>query len=155
MEQALADYLRHLELEKNASAYTVKSYREDLTQAVQFFQERLASATIEPGQVSTRHGSRLSGLASRTGLFSRDHCPPPRLSTILVSILVPARNADVESRSWFTRPAQDKKLPQFLTQAEIDRLLAAPGSGDALALPTRQSLKLCIPPACGWRNCAA
>jgi site-specific recombinase XerD len=29
----LADFLRHLSLEKNASAHTVKSYREDLTQA--------------------------------------------------------------------------------------------------------------------------
>ena len=34
MHEALAEFLRHLGLEKNTSAYTVKSYREDLTQAL-------------------------------------------------------------------------------------------------------------------------
>ena len=36
MEEALADFLRHLALEKNASELTVKSYREDLSQAAEF-----------------------------------------------------------------------------------------------------------------------
>jgi site-specific recombinase XerD len=31
MEEALAEFLRHLAVEKNASTHTVKSYREDLT----------------------------------------------------------------------------------------------------------------------------
>ena len=38
MHDLLADYLRHLAFEKNASAHTVKSYREDLNQAVGFFE---------------------------------------------------------------------------------------------------------------------
>ena len=42
MEEALAEFLRHLGLEKNASAHTIKSYREDLTQALEFFQSRPA-----------------------------------------------------------------------------------------------------------------
>jgi integrase/recombinase XerC len=54
MEAALADYLRHLGIEKNASAYTVKSYREDLTQAVTFFHERLGSADAAPDRITTR-----------------------------------------------------------------------------------------------------
>ena len=37
MDAAIAEFLRYLALEKNASAHTVKSYREDLTQAVEFF----------------------------------------------------------------------------------------------------------------------
>ena len=43
MEQALAEFLHHLGLEKNASPHTVKSYREDLTQAVDFFRTRSAA----------------------------------------------------------------------------------------------------------------
>src|SRR5579871_6445752 len=53
MEEALAEYLRHLALEKNASAHTVKSYREDLTQAVEYFRGQLGNGA-EPGRVSTR-----------------------------------------------------------------------------------------------------
>src|SRR5919205_3188521 len=54
MDEALADFLRHLGVEKNASAHTVKSYREDLTQAVDFFRDRLGVETPRPGQLSTR-----------------------------------------------------------------------------------------------------
>src|SRR3954449_3376754 len=54
MQQALADFLRHLGIEKNASAHTVKSYREDLTQAVEFFKERLGTTDPRPAQLSTR-----------------------------------------------------------------------------------------------------
>src|SRR6476620_4047362 len=54
MDQALADFLRHLGVEKNASAHTVKSYREDLTQAADFFRERLGVETPRPGQLPTR-----------------------------------------------------------------------------------------------------
>src|SRR5262245_36098827 len=53
MDDALAEYLRHLALEKNASAHTVKSYREDLTQALDFFRTRLGRSP-EPGQLTTR-----------------------------------------------------------------------------------------------------
>ena len=54
MEEALAEFLRHLALEKNASAHTVKSYREDLTQALDFFRTRLGNQTPRPEQLTTR-----------------------------------------------------------------------------------------------------
>ena len=54
MEEALAEFMRHLALEKNASAHTVKSYREDLTQAVDFFRTRLSNESPRPAQLTTR-----------------------------------------------------------------------------------------------------
>ena len=54
MRESLADFLRHLGVEKNSSAHTVKSYREDLTQALTFFEERLANPACKPTQLSTR-----------------------------------------------------------------------------------------------------
>ena len=54
MEEALAEYLRHLALEKNASAHTVKSYREDLAQAIEFFRTRLGNQAPRPEQLTTR-----------------------------------------------------------------------------------------------------
>src|SRR5262245_10124609 len=52
MDEALADFLRYLALEKNASALTAKSYREDLSQAIAFLSERFQAR--KPGQVTSR-----------------------------------------------------------------------------------------------------
>src|ERR1700745_2827857 len=54
MEEALAEFLRYLAFEKNASLFTVKSYREDLNQALEFFRGRLSEKGLEPAQLSTR-----------------------------------------------------------------------------------------------------
>ena len=54
MEEYLAEYLHHLALEKHASEHTVKSYREDLTQALGFFHERLGNGSLQPAQITTR-----------------------------------------------------------------------------------------------------
>src|SRR5262249_33071303 len=54
MREALAEFLRHLGVERNASAHTVKSYREDLPQALGFFQERLGGQDPRPAQLTTR-----------------------------------------------------------------------------------------------------
>src|SRR3954449_9443620 len=54
MQEALAEFLRHLGVEKNASAHTVKSYREDLTQALTFFRDKLGTQTPRLEQLTIR-----------------------------------------------------------------------------------------------------
>ena len=122
LNQALADFLRHLDLEKNASAHTVKSYREDLTQAVTFF---TGKAVARPEQVSTRPSDRSwPGSTSRAmpARPSRGGSPP----SVVVSVLCrqdPQKNPADGLRG----PKLDRKLPHFLSKADVDRLLAAPG----------------------------
>src|SRR6266478_2632597 len=55
MEEALAEFLRSLVLEKNASDLTVKSYREDLTQAIEFFRVKYEGQKLTPAQITSRH----------------------------------------------------------------------------------------------------
>ena len=54
LEQGLAEFLTHLGLEKNASDKTVKSYREDLTQALAFARDRLKKKHVDPADWTTR-----------------------------------------------------------------------------------------------------
>src|SRR5436305_8026079 len=54
MDEALAEFLRHLALEKNASPHTVKSYREDLTRALGFFRTRLGQQSPAPERLTIR-----------------------------------------------------------------------------------------------------
>jgi integrase/recombinase XerC len=141
MEQALADYLRHLELEKNASAHTVKSYREDLTQAVEFFAQRLGSPTIEPVQVTTRLVRALLAWLHERG-YSRSTIAR-RLASVRSWFRFLCRRGTLPANPahGLRGPRQDKKLPHFLTQADVDRLLSAPGNSDPLALRDKAILE--------------
>ena len=53
LEVALAEFLTHLGLERNASDKTVKSYREALTQALGFARERIAKGSVAPADWTT------------------------------------------------------------------------------------------------------
>ena len=127
MDAALADFLRHLGLEKNASVHTVKSYREDLTQALDFFRTRLATQSPAPERLTTRllraylawlseQGYARSTIARRLAAvrsWCRFLCRQGLLTT----------NPAVGLRG----PRQERKLPHFLSRQEVERLLAAPG----------------------------
>jgi integrase/recombinase XerC len=54
MREEVAAFLHHLAVEKNASAHTVKSYREDVEQAVGYFTTQLGGEGAGVGQISTR-----------------------------------------------------------------------------------------------------
>jgi integrase/recombinase XerC len=140
MHEALAEFLRHLALEKNTSAYTVKSYREDLTQALEFFKTRLGRdahpADLTPrllraflawlpeqGYERTTIARRLAALRS----WCKFLCRQGTLQT----------NPAVGLRG----PRRDKKLPHFLQRDEVLRLLIAPPEDDPLGLRDRAILE--------------
>src|SRR5262245_55248971 len=120
MREAVAEFLRHLGVEKNASAHTVKSYREDLTQAVEFFAERRGLPSPKPGQISTRllraylaflheQNYARSTIARRLAAvrsWCRYLCRQGALST----------NPAVGLRA----PRQEKNLPRFIETQDMD-----------------------------------
>ncbi len=140
MEEALADFLRHLGLEKNASAHTVKSYREDLTQALDFFRARL-NGQAAPAALTTRllrawlawlheQGYARSTIARRLAAvrsWCRFLC---RQGTL-------AQNPAAGLRG----PRQEKKLPHFVGREDMARLLAAPPADTPLGLRDRALLE--------------
>src|SRR5215470_45476 len=139
MEEALADFLRHLALEKRASELTVKSYREDLTQAKDFLRtqvgggglEKVTSRNLrawlvwlhEQGYARTTVARRLAAVRS----WFRFLCRQGVLKT----------NPAVGLRG----PRLDKTLPHFLQREEMQRLLSAPGGETPLGLRDRAILE--------------
>src|SRR5919198_544295 len=141
MDEALAEYLRHLALEKNASAHTVKSYREDMTQAMEFFRGRLTGAVADPSRLTTRllraylawlheQGYAKTTIARRLAAvrsWCRFLCRQGTLTT----------NPADGLRS----PRQDKKLPHFLSVDDLVRLLDSPPRDTPLGLRDRALLE--------------
>jgi integrase/recombinase XerC len=130
LEQGLAEFLTHLGLERNASDKTVKSYREDLTQALVFARDRLKKSHVEPADWNTRlirafvawlheQGYAKSTIARRLAAarsFGKFLCRQGVLEEN------PARG--------LRGPRLDKKLPHFLTLADVQKLLVAPAESD-------------------------
>src|SRR5262245_14065067 len=135
METALAEYLHYLAVEKNASAHTIKSYREDLTQAVEFFKTKLGGQDMQ----------RLTaGHLRAYPAWPHDHRK--------TKATIARRVAAVRSWSKFLcrqgtlnpkpadglrGPRQDKKLPHFLGTEALSQLVAAPPTDGPLGLRDR------------------
>lgn len=141
MEESLAEYLRHLALEKNASAHTVKSYREDLTQAVEFFRTKLGSQSPRADQLSTRlvraHLAWLSEQGYARSTIAR------RLAAVRSWCRFLCRQGTLSANPAMgvRGPRQDKRLPHFVSREDMTRLLETPPSADPLGLRDRAILE--------------
>lgn len=131
--QAVERFLRYLDVERNASALTIKSYRDDLLGLTEFFAANVAdngssgaplkleqltpvdlrgfvAALHEAGYAKTSVSRKLAALrsfyrfAQREGLVDQNPAKPLR------------------------NPRRDRKLPHFLTTDEIAKLLSAPSA---------------------------
>ena len=126
LEQGLAEYLTHLGLEKNASDKTVKSYREDLTQALAFARDRLKKKHVDPADWTTRllraFVAWLHDRKYAKSTIARRLAAVRSFGKFLCRGGVLASNPAQGLRG----PRLEKKLPHFLTLADIHKLLAAP-----------------------------
>src|SRR5262249_38877892 len=140
MDEALAEFLRHLGLEKNASEHTVKSYREDLTQALGFFRDRLTHA-VEPGQVTPRHVRAFVAWLHEQG-YSRSTISR-RLAAVRSWFRFLCRQGlvAVNPADGIRGPRQEKKLPHFLGKEQTRQLLDAPQADGPLALRDQAILR--------------
>src|SRR6516162_1121077 len=126
MEEALAEFMRHLALEKNASAHTVKSYREDLTQAVEFFRTRQAGQAPRPEQLTTRllraHLAWLHEQGYARSTIAR------RLAAVRSWCRFLCRQGTLAANpaAGLCGPRQEKKLQHDVTEEGMTTLLTAP-----------------------------
>ncbi len=140
MQEALAEFLRHLGLEKNASAHTVKSYREDLTQALTFFREKLGGAP-RPAQLTSRllraHVAWLSEQGYAKSTIARHLAALRSWCRFLCRQGTLASSPAVGLRG----PRPDKNLPHFLSREDVARLLEAPPGDNPLGRRDRALLE--------------
>ena len=136
MNDTLQSFLRYLKLERNASELTIKSYREDLRCLIDYVTESMGSepspGQITPldlrGYVSALHeaGYAKSSIARRLASMRSFFKFAQRDGLVSNNPAKPLRN-----------PRKERKLPHFLTTAEIGKLLAAPPAAEKMGLRDR------------------
>ncbi len=138
MEEALAEFLRHLALEKNASAHTVKSYREDLVQALEFFHTRQVT---EPARLTVRLLRAYLAWLNEQGYAKATVAR--RLAAVRSWCRFLCRQGVLQANpaSGLRGPRQDKKLPHFIQRADMACLLEAPPADTPLGLRDRAILE--------------
>jgi integrase/recombinase XerD len=144
-EHLVLDFLAYLEFERGLSRNTLDAYRTDLLQYGRFLEEREQSALeATPGDVS----DFLQKLAVNGASPATIH----RKSACLRSFYRHLRRdglLDTDPTASLSTPRRSRKLPQVLTRAEVERLLAQPSGTEPAALRDRALLEVMY--ACGLR----
>jgi integrase/recombinase XerC len=140
MRSAVAQFLKYLATERNASDLTIKAYREDLFALIEWLEidrgnvpqpdalspqelRRFQAALSEAGYARTTISRKLASLRSfyrfamRQGLATSNPAKPLR------------------------NPRRQRKLPLVLTTEEVGRLLLAPPADDVAGLRDRAILE--------------
>jgi integrase/recombinase XerC len=140
MDEAIDRFLQYLRVERNASAYTLKSYREDLCDVAEFLQESRGDVP-PPGDIAT---------LDLRGYVANLHDAGYAKSTIarrLASLRSFFRfgQRDGWARSNPARPLRNPRkartLPHVLSSDELARLLATPPADSPAGLRDRALLE--------------
>lgn len=140
LHSAIDDFLRYLKIERNASELTLKSYSEDFNSLFDYLQERVGGIT-DPAQFEI---TMLRGYISylhecdyaKTTIARRLACLRSFLKFCQREGLVTSNPAKA-----LRTPRTGRKLPHFLTVAEITQLLEAPPANDVEGIRDRALLE--------------
>ncbi len=141
MIYTVGKYLNFLSVEKNASAYTIKSYREDLTTLMHYLKNKNNGVCPAPNQVTVL---MLRGFVA---WLEEQNLSPASISRHLASLRsffrFCLRDQIVEKNpaAALRNPRQHRRLPHFLSTEEINRLLVAPPATTQMGLRDRAILE--------------
>ena len=133
MQSEIAQFLRYLSVERNASELTVKSYREDLFDLAEYLLEELG-ADVQPDGVSSRD---LRGYAAALHEAGYARTSISRKLASLRSFYRFAQQrqlAQSNPAKPLRNPRGQRKLPHFLTNEEVGKLLDAPPTLSVMGL---------------------
>lgn len=137
--QELQSFLEYIQLDKNYSPHTVKEYETDLQQFVQFLQEEAISSFEEVEYVHARlFVTRLYDQKLARTTISR------KISAIRTFFSYLSKELQVNSDAFqaLFHPKQQKKLPQFFYEEELQALFEAAQGEQPLDLRNMALLEL-------------
>ncbi|MEA2492449.1 MAG: integrase/recombinase XerD, partial [Thermoleophilaceae bacterium] len=150
-EHLMLDFLAYLEFERGLSRNTLEAYRSDLLQFGRFLAER-------EGDALAASGADVSDFLTELAKGDGDARAPASAATLhrkaacLRSFYRHLRRENLlvdDPTAALSSPRRGKRLPEVLTRAEVQALLASPKGSDPSALRDRALLEVMY--ACGLR----
>ncbi|GIX01191.1 MAG: tyrosine recombinase XerC [Thermogutta sp.] len=141
MQSAIGQFLRYLAVEKNASAHTIKSYREDLTALVEYLTEAYGGRCPSPDQVTTLdlrgYVAAMHEAGYAPGTIAR------RLASLRSFFRFGMRQGWVKENPAkpLRNPRKPRNLPHVLSTEDVQKLLEAPPASSPMGLRDRAILE--------------
>jgi integrase/recombinase XerD len=145
LDDAVEDYLQHLKVERNLASNSVEAYANDLSQLLEYL------STVGVESAAGVEGPLLLGflrVLSERGLSARSQAR--RLVAVrgLFRWLRIENLIEVDPTQGIRLPKAGTKLPELLSRAEIEALLAAPGLDTPLGLRDTAMLEFMYATGC-------
>jgi integrase/recombinase XerC len=138
----LAAFVKHLLLNRNASAHTAAAYESDIAQFLDFAAQHLETSNLEPGHLQL--GTIRAFMAE---LYRQGHARASvarKLSALRAFGRYLRREGliDTDPASLAASPKRERKVPAHLSIDEMSRLLEMPDVSDPLGCRDRAILEL-------------
>lgn len=140
MRRQTGQFLRHLDRERGASEHTVKAYREDLTALADYLADE-DGKTPEPTAITTNDLRGYSAALAEAGYAKSSIAR--RLASVRSFFRFGQREgwAHANPATALRNPRKSQKLPHFLTDDEVARLLSTPPADTHLGRRDRAILE--------------
>jgi integrase/recombinase XerC len=140
MDQTIPRFLSYLQIERNCSALTIKSYREDLDLLLQYLKESLGRVP-HPREITTIELRNFVSAMHEAGYAKSSVAR--RLASLRSFFKFAQREGrcDNNPAKPLRNPRRERKLPHFLTNQEIGKLLSAPPVSDPAGIRDRAILE--------------
>ncbi len=141
MRTAIARYLQFLAVERNASAYTVKSYREDLTALAEYLAEVHAGQPPRPGDITPLELRGYVAALHEAGYAKTSIAR--HLASLRSFFRFGQREgwAQTNPAKPLRNPRKGRSLPHFLSADDLGRLFEAPPADGPPGLRDRAILE--------------
>src|SRR2546425_2989578 len=144
MTRHLKDFLRFLELNRNASAHTVRAYESDLTQ---FLDCTAARANVKRADLDPARLDREAVRAFLADVHKQGQARATsarKLAAVRTFLRYLRREGLIEgdAAALIATPKREVRMPAHLSEAEMERLIAAPATDSPLARRDHAILEL-------------
>jgi tyrosine recombinase XerC len=139
MDGSIAAFLAELRQVRDASPATVRGYAQDLGQWAAFLRESVGISSW--AEVRAAHVRRFLAHLSSQG-FARTSTARKLSALRSLYRYLRARGAASDPTVGIRAPRPERKLPRFLYQSDVEKLLSAPDAGTPLGLRDRALLEV-------------